>query len=1145
MLRNYRPVTRRSPLFLPRTGASSHSVIGPRSRFNTVVRALILAVAVVAAGCASVDSPRGSIEDGAAVSASALAAGVTLRGPWRAYEGVLLDPDDLLPSEPSFRISLPSEVQDGDYPAPGFRAGPGPRSLVFDFDLPASADTLGLKFYRVWGASRFICRIGASAGGAGGRVDYAMGEPGFTRATSFNLHRWGVVPLPPGGHAHCVMQLANFEGNPGMSDAPVLGFHHALQASWSRHLSVDTSLFGILIAFAAYHLVLFRSRGDRSYLYFAITSFAIAARAFVSARIFEVSFPGSHAADLIWGVDIGAIAIGSAGGMAFVAEILRGHFPRNFTDIYFPIGVVLTVLTFLRRWLIPSQSILLIDEVYFVIGVVFALRAMFRAFRQGGVPDLGLLFGGIGLAMLAGVYEIFSGRNMLPAIPAMDFGILMFVSCEGLLLVRRTERMHVATEHLARELEHKNDALARAALERDAFVAATSHELKTPLHGMIGLMEGVRDDLPERSRQSIDIAVASGRRLETQINGLLDFAQLRRDELTLDRRPIDTDALVRAVVETSRAIAGARELQFTTSISRGILPIFGDESRVRQVLFHVIGNAVKFTDRGSIAVSALSHGSLVEIAVSDTGRGIAEEYQSRVFEAFTQESLVDTRQAGGTGLGLAISQRLMELHGGSIRLESRLGTGTVVTLAFPAASEPARSREELLVIAPLPVEFSSPEMAPSGLGPVSAIFDRRSLSIITAAGDRDDRLSILAVDDDPVNLRVLSTQLRPGGYRVVLASNGAEALDTYASDGPFDLVLLDVMMPIMSGLEALRVFRKSATQADLPVILLTAKQQPDDVLAGFDAGANDYLTKPFSKKELIARIETHLTIAKTNQALRRFVPQEFLEALGRRNVTEVRLGDSVERRLAILFGDIRGFTRISEGLGPEKTFRFVNQCLQRITPWVRANHGFIDKFVGDAVLAIFPRDSYSAVDAAIAIQRAIDDAAVLDETAAFSFGIGIHVGPTMMGTIGDERRLEATVISDAVNQAARLEGMTKHVGARILVSGDVAAEIGASYTLRRLGPMRAVGKEKPIEVVEVLDGDPGDLREKKLAMRPRFDAGLRALSGGSFAEAAAIFEALHGEESRDGAVAFFLAAAADAVAGLPVVEGGVVILNRK
>ncbi len=1112
----------------------SPAVFGKREALAVVLRLLLVALAVAL--------PRVSFAEG---SARDLERGISLTGPWAVYPGVLLGIDEVPATPPAGVVRLPRDFGGLRLEGGVTLAERGALSVVIEHDLPRTKDALGIALTRVWGSSQLECRVYPGENGGGGVVTYALGRPGLTDATTRNLQRSGVMPLPPGDHLRCVMQFANFAGVPGLSTAPKLGRLDDLNASWLFQVALNALLFGVLVSFAAYHLILFPVRRERSYLYFALVSVAVATRAAIATRLFESFFPGSDAIEIIWGLDIGAIALASSGAMLFLAHVLGDHVPRAFRAPYFVAGLSIFGFSFTRRWLFASETVVAAAQVYFVIGVVFAVAGMVRAFRKRDVPDLNLLVAGLGAAMVGGVYELIAARSSLPDVQAVALGMFSFVSCQGLLLVRRTERMHEATDRLARELNESNAELARADALKDSFVAATSHELKTPLHGMIGLMESVRDELSPRVRQSLDLAVASGRRLDTQISGLLDFAKLRRDELTLEVRSIDTLALIDSVVAASQGIIAGRPLVFRKQIANGIAPIAGDESRVRQVLFHVVGNAVKFTERGTIDVRAVDRLGFVDIVVTDTGCGIAPENQSRVFDAFTQESAVDTRLAGGTGLGLAISKRLMELHGGTVELRSVLGEGTSVTLSFPASKEMASvSRDDAMPVA-MPVEYATAQVPDLDGSEVSAIFDRRSLSIVTATGPRDDRLAILAVDDDPVNLRVLSTQLRPAGYRVVLASDGVQALEVFDDEGPFDLVLLDVMMPRMSGLEALRLFREKATRAELPVILLTAKQQQEDVIAGFDAGANDYLAKPFSKKELLARIETHLTVAKTNHALRRFVPQEFLAALGRKHVTEVRLGDSVERRLAILFGDIRDFTRISEGLGPEKTFRFVNQCLQRITPFVRENGGFIDKFIGDAVLALFPEAPHAAVDAAIAIERAIDEAGDLDDAHRFAFGIGIHVGATMMGTIGDERRFEATVISDAVNQAARLEGMTKHVGARVLVSGEMVDELGTAYAIRKLGAMRAVGKDRPIEVSEVLDADPWDLREKKIASSARFQTATASLRAGSFAAARDLFASLAEEEPRDGASKFFLAACDDALAGQRVVEDGTIILNRK
>jgi two-component system sensor histidine kinase ChiS len=1066
--------------------------------------------------------------------------GVALRGPWQVYEGVILGLDDPLPSAPSFEIVLP--VQFGRVKLPDGRQLPrlGAYTLALDVDLPPSREALGVELKYVWGSSALRCRVFGD--GAPRDVNHELGSPSADPTAARSLQRWGVVPLPPGRRMHCLLALANFEGSPGMRDAPRLGEFHRLEAKRLADLALDMGLAGVLLAFAVVHLVLSLVRHDRLYVYFAQVSLALAARQAVAGRVYENCFPDSHAINVIWGLDVGSIAFACAGVLMFIGEVIGGHVPVRPRKPLYAIGMVLGLLCFGRTVIADTDGLVLAAEIYLGVVAVLTLGGLTSALVRRDVPDVALLVLGLGIAMASGVYEVFAARRLVPEIPFIPVGIVSFVSCQALLLARRTQRVHESTERLARELERKNAELARLDEQKDAFVAATSHELKTPLHGMIGLMEGVRDQVTGAPRGSLDLAIASGRRLDTQISGLLDFAKLRRDELVLDRRPIDTAVLVRTVIEASQALVGTKALELRPQIASGVAPILGDEVRVRQVLFHVVGNAVKFTDRGRIDVRAESQGEVVRLVVSDTGVGIAPESQARVFDAFTQEAPVDTRAAGGTGLGLAISKRLVELHGGTISVASALGAGTTVTIELPASGEtPTHRHEPLEPAAPLPLEYSAALTSPA-LGDVSAVFDRRSMQIVLANGARDDRLTILAVDDDPVNQRVLETQLRPAGYRVVVAGDGVEALDAFRDRGPFDLVLLDVMMPRMSGLEALRAIRTSTSQAELPVILLTAKQQQQDVLAGFDAGANDYLTKPFSKKELLARIETHLTVAKTNQALRRFVPHEFLEALGRKNVTEVKLGDSVERRLAILFGDIRDFTSISEGLGPEETFRFVNACLRRVTPFVREGGGFVDKFIGDAVLALFPESARAAVEAAVAIERSVD---AIDEGRPFRFGIGIHVGTTMMGTIGDERRFEATVISDAVNQAARIEGMTKHLHARVLVSGEVADEIGHGFVLRPLGLVRAVGRDKPIAIVEVLDADPEPLRDAKRAHLDRFAEAVEALRTADFASALVGFRAVLEAVPEDGCAAFFAAAAAEGLAGAPVVRDGAVVLNRK
>ncbi len=234
-----------------------------------------------------------------------------------------------------------------------------------------------------------------------------------------------------------------------------------------------------------------------------------------------------------------------------------------------------------------------------------------------------------------------------------------------------------------------------------------------------------------------------------------------------------------------------------------------------------------------------------------------------------------------------------------------------------------------------------------------------------------------------------------------------------------------------------------------------------------------------------------------NAAIQRFVPREFLHALGHDDVTTTKLGDATAKSITVLFADIRNFTASSEGMTPEETFAFLNGCLSKLGPHVRAQSGFVDKYIGDAIMALFPRDPSDAVRAAIAMQdevRRANDAFV--GRAPLAIGVGVHVGNVMMGTIGEAERFEATVISDAVNLTARLESLTKQLGCSVLISEEVFSTLDEDLRkyARRLGTFIVKGKAQPVALYEVFASDSDALRETKVLTRERFDAMLVAFA---------------------------------------------------
>lgn len=296
-------------------------------------------------------------------------------------------------------------------------------------------------------------------------------------------------------------------------------------------------------------------------------------------------------------------------------------------------------------------------------------------------------------------------------------------------------------------------------------------------------------------------------------------------------------------------------------------------------------------------------------------------------------------------------------------------------------------------------------------------------------------------------------------------------------------------------------------------------------------------------------LERTAALASTNAAISRFVPKEFLQALGHSDVSTAKLGDAVAKEITVLFADIRHFTTISEQLTPQQTFHFLNTCLSRIGPHIRAQSGFVDKYIGDAIMALFPESPAHAVRAAIAMQTEVEqfNSAHL-ESKPLAIGVGIHMGRVMMGTIGESERFEATVISDAVNLTARLETLTKQLGCAVIASADVVMHLTAAELegTRKLGRFALKGKRKPVELVEIFLADPAALRNSKQGSKTDFLRGLQHYEDGQVKEAAEAFRRVAALCADDGPARFWTMRCESALErGEPIADGGVITLEQK
>jgi len=264
------------------------------------------------------------------------------------------------------------------------------------------------------------------------------------------------------------------------------------------------------------------------------------------------------------------------------------------------------------------------------------------------------------------------------------------------------------------------------------------------------------------------------------------------------------------------------------------------------------------------------------------------------------------------------------------------------------------------------------------------------------------------------------------------------------------------------------------------------------VLFSFALADRINILKREREKALVEKLEESEKVASLGRAFERFVPKQFLEYLDKESITSIQLGDNTQRIMTILFCDIRSFTDLSEKMTPNDNFQFINEYLSRVGPLIRSHGGFIDKYIGDAIMALFPDNVESAIDSAISIQKEVkkfNESRFEKKETLIHIGIGIHTGNLMLGTVGEENRMDTTVISDAVNLASRLEGLTKELNAPIIISQIAFSKLAnyEDYPYRVLGDFFVKGKKESIPLIEIIEGSLDHYAPEKIQTKESFE----------------------------------------------------------
>jgi len=430
------------------------------------------------------------------------------------------------------------------------------------------------------------------------------------------------------------------------------------------------------------------------------------------------------------------------------------------------------------------------------------------------------------------------------------------------------------------------DELDRILRRKHQFVIDTLHAIRTPLSGIQSLagmsLGAVEDALPERHRENLALISRSAEELRCLVGDLLEIERIEAGEVVYEFVHFDMADIVTEVLELGHAILGEKDLRLERDLPPDLPPVHGDVRKIRQVLLNFLANAIQFTNEGWIRVSARPERGHVRVDVTDTGIGITRDEQEIVWEQFRQVGGAISPDYEGSGLGLSINKKIIDEHRGEIGLTSELGKGSTFSFTIPTCESgliPAMKRldaEGHKLDAE--VVYHSPRR-PDGRISILDVFDeagaiapperpapvkREARFRAVAAGHGE---TILVVDASPVSRKLLADLLTTHGYEVLAAPDGPSALCLIESTRPH-LILTELWLSAMTGFDLVRSIREQEATRSIPIILLTARRNQEDIAYGLNLGADDYVQKPFDRAELMARIGVLLRLSRTREELR-------------------------------------------------------------------------------------------------------------------------------------------------------------------------------------------------------------------------------------------------------------------------------------
>jgi two-component system, sensor histidine kinase ChiS len=674
-----------------------------------------------------------------------------------------------------------------------------------------------------------------------------------------------VVFKPPANEFDIIIQVSNFSYSRGGIWRDIqLGTRNQIAEVWQSFIIRDVFLVGSLFVMAVYFLNFFLlRRKEKVYLYFVLLCSGLIVRTIImgSYLIYKM-IPFVNYNMLIF-LEYMTVYWEVILVLDVVFSLFSEEFSRNIVRFINMIAICQTIFTIVAPIRLYTKLIFIDEAILFII-IIYGEYVILKAVKNRRKGSILMLIGTI-IILLSFLHDILSQNNIITntAGELSSIGFLLIIVIQSLIISSNFshsfDEKEMLTIKLKETLEKEKqltEELIRANKIKDEFITNTSYEFRTPLNGIINiiqsLLKGVEGKLNAIQNQSLDIVMASSRRLYNLINDILDITNMKYNDIKLHQKPLDIVMIMTNILFELDYLKGKKEIVFESCMPKDLPCVFCDEERLRQILYSLLGNALKYTEKGKITVQAMQIEKMLLISIKDTGIGIHQDKFDSIFHSFEEADTSMHIQYGVEEIGLFITKHLIELHGGNIRAESEHGKGSCFSFTLPIIDDKAQNSLER--------KEDMNEL-------------RDELACYMDSEEISNSYNVLAVEDDPASLKAVINILKLEGYTIKAVSTGYKALELIEKGIKFDIVILDILIPAISGYDVLKKIREKYLPVELPVLFLTSLSRIDNISTGFLLGANDYLVKPFEPDELIARVRN---LVQMKTAINSLVTSELL-----------------------------------------------------------------------------------------------------------------------------------------------------------------------------------------------------------------------------------------------------------------------------